>query len=50
MTKALKFNSESLGHRIWATSRHYVNFGHHVETLNGGEPLSERQWRDATKA
>lgn len=32
---------------IWATTQHYADFGHQIETLNGGKPLSERQWRAA---
>ena len=32
---------------LWATTQHYADFGHQIETLNGGKALSERQWRDA---
>lgn len=32
---------------IWATTQHYADFGHQIETLNGGRPLSERQWTRA---
>jgi TetR/AcrR family transcriptional regulator len=32
---------------LWATTQHYADFGHQIETLNGGRPLSDRQWRDA---
>lgn len=32
---------------IWATTQHYADFAHQIETLNGG-PLSDRQWREAT--
>lgn len=32
---------------IWATTQHYADFGHQIETLNEGKPLSERQWKDA---
>jgi TetR/AcrR family transcriptional regulator len=32
---------------IWATTQHYADFGHQIETLNGGEPLSDRQWDEA---
>ncbi len=32
---------------LWATTQHYADFGHQIETLNGGKALSERQWREA---
>jgi len=34
---------------LWATTQHYADFGHQIETLNGGKPLSDAQW-EATKA
>ena len=33
---------------IWATTQHYADFGHQIETLNAGQPLSEAQWQAAT--
>lgn len=33
---------------IWATTQHYADFAHQIETLNGG-PLSDRQWAEATE-
>ncbi|GAB4263708.1 MAG: TetR/AcrR family transcriptional regulator [Pararhodobacter sp.] len=33
---------------IWATTQHYADFAHQIETLNDG-PLSEAQWQDATQ-
>ena len=33
---------------IWATTQHYADFAHQIETLNGG-PLSDAQWADATE-
>lgn len=33
---------------LWATTQHYADFCHQIETLNAGQPLSDRQWRDAT--
>ncbi|CUH66314.1 Rut operon repressor [Thalassovita gelatinovora] len=33
---------------LWATTQHYADFGHQIETLNGGQPLSDAQW-DAAK-
>lgn len=32
---------------LWATTQHYADFGHQIETLNGGQPLSDRQWAEA---
>ena len=32
---------------IWATTQHYADFAHQIETLNQG-PLSDRQWHEAT--
>jgi TetR/AcrR family transcriptional regulator len=33
---------------IWATTQHYADFAHQIETLNRG-PLSDRQWQEATE-
>ncbi|MEZ5797401.1 MAG: TetR/AcrR family transcriptional regulator [Paracoccaceae bacterium] len=35
---------------LWATTQHYADFGHQIETLNGGRPLSDRQWKAATQS
>ncbi len=32
---------------LWATTQHYADFGHQIETLNGGRPLNDRQWAEA---
>ena len=32
---------------LWATTQHYADFGHQIETLNHGKPLSEEQWEAA---
>ena len=32
---------------LWAATQHYADFGHQIETLNGGKPLSDRQWKEA---
>lgn len=42
-------NPRQLLYMIWATTQHYADFGHQIETLNAGKPLSDRQWRDATE-
>ena len=33
---------------VWATTQHYADFGHQIETLNKGELLTDAQWRAAT--
>lgn len=40
-------NPEHLLYMLWATTQHYADFGHQIETLNGGKPLTEAQWRAA---
>lgn len=32
---------------LWATTQHYADFGHQVETLNNGKPLSNADWTAA---
>lgn len=32
---------------LWATTQHYADFGHQIETLNGGRALSEADWQAA---
>ncbi len=32
---------------LWATTQHYADFGHQVETLNDGKPLSDADWKQA---
>ena len=32
---------------LWATTQHYADFGHQIETLNGGAPLSAAGWQAA---
>ncbi|WP_120497627.1 TetR/AcrR family transcriptional regulator [Kiloniella sp. EL199] len=32
---------------IWATTQHYADFNHQIETLNGGTPLSDKQYQTA---
>lgn len=34
---------------LWATTQHYADFGHQIETLNASAPLSDAQW-EAAKA
>lgn len=32
---------------IWATTQHYADFGHQIETLNSGRSLTRAQWAEA---
>lgn len=32
---------------LWATTQHYADFGHQIETLNGAQDLSDAQWQAA---
>lgn len=45
--KMAPVNPGHLLYMLWATTQHYADFGHQIETLNGGKPLSDRQWRAA---
>ncbi len=40
-------NPRHLLYMLWATTQHYADFGHQIETLNHGAPLTERQWAEA---
>ncbi|MEF3049274.1 TetR family transcriptional regulator C-terminal domain-containing protein [Pseudotabrizicola sp. L79] len=44
--KMAPVNPRHLLYMIWATTQHYADFGHQIETLNAGKPLSDRQWRE----
>lgn len=43
-------NPHHLLYMLWATTQHYADFGHQIETLNGGAPLSDAQWEEAKKS
>ncbi len=45
--KMAPVNPEHLLYMLWATTQHYADFGHQIETLNGGKPLTNAQWREA---
>jgi len=34
---------------IWATTQHYADFVHQIETLNDGSPLGEADWANACR-
>jgi len=36
-------NPRHLLYMLWATTQHYADFGHQIETLNGGEALTAAQ-------
>lgn len=41
-------NPRHLLYMLWATTQHYADFNHQIETLNGGRPLTDAQWTEAT--
>ena len=45
--KMAPVNPVHLLYMLWATTQHYADFGHQIETLNGGKPLSDKQWKAA---
>lgn len=47
--KMAPINPRHLLYMLWAMTQHYADFGHQIETLNGGKPLTDRQWREATE-
>ena len=48
--KMAAVDPEHLLYMLWATTQHYADFGHQIETLNGGKPLTEAQWRAAKES
>jgi TetR/AcrR family transcriptional regulator len=46
--KMAAIDPRHLMYMIWATTQHYADFGHQIETLNAGQPLGDRQWQAAT--
>jgi TetR/AcrR family transcriptional regulator len=45
--KMAPIDPRHLLYMLWATTQHYADFGHQIETLNGGTPLTDRQWAAA---
>ena len=45
--KMKPINPRHLLYLLWATTQHYADFGHQIQTLNDGRPLSEAQWKEA---
>jgi TetR/AcrR family transcriptional regulator len=48
--KMAAVNPSHLLYMLWATTQHYADFGHQIETLNGGKPLTDAQWRAAKES
>jgi TetR/AcrR family transcriptional regulator len=40
-------NPRHLLYMLWATTQHYADFGHQIDTLNDGKPLNDAQWEEA---
>ncbi len=40
---------QHLLYMIWATTQHYADFNHQIETLNKGKPLTNKQWDNACR-
>ncbi|MGV8984680.1 MAG: TetR/AcrR family transcriptional regulator [Cypionkella sp.] len=45
--KMARIDPDHLLYMLWAATQHYADFGHQIETLNGG-PLSDADWQKAT--
>ncbi|OOY25329.1 TetR family transcriptional regulator [Thioclava sediminum] len=45
--KMAEVDPHHLLYMLWATTQHYADFSHQIETLNGGAPLSDAQWEEA---
>jgi len=43
-------NPRHLLYMLWATTQHYADFGHQIETLNGGKKLTRSQWQEAKES
>jgi len=45
--KISPINPKNLLYMIWATTQHFADFNHQIITLNGGKPLSDKQWQES---
>lgn len=45
--KMASVNPRHLLYMLWATTQHYADFGHQIQTLNDDKPLTDTQWREA---
>ncbi|MDI3336134.1 TetR/AcrR family transcriptional regulator [Defluviimonas aestuarii] len=48
--KMAPIDPKHLLYMLWATTQHYADFGHQIETLNAGKPLTDRQWKAAKES
>ena len=48
--KMARIDPRHLLYMLWASTQHYADFAHQIETLNGGRPLSEQQWAEAKES
>ena len=48
--KMAPVNPRHLLYMLWATTQHYADFGHQIETLTDGGPLTDQQWREAKES
>ncbi|GAB1478793.1 TetR/AcrR family transcriptional regulator [Paracoccaceae bacterium] len=46
--KMAPVDPQHLLYMLWATTQHYADFSHQIETLNGGRALTDAEWRAAT--
>jgi len=44
-----KIDPKHLLYMIWATTQHYADFVHQVETLNDGQPFGDQEWQAAAR-
>jgi TetR/AcrR family transcriptional regulator len=44
--KMAPVNPSHLLYMLWATTQHYADFGHQIETLNQGTALTNAQWAE----
>jgi len=47
--KMAPVDARTLLYMIWATTQHYADFNHQIDTLNNGKPLSDAQFETAKK-
>lgn len=47
--KMAPIDPRTLLYMIWATTQHYADFNHQIETLNSGRPLDDAQFETAKK-
>lgn len=47
--KMAPIDARTLLYMIWATTQHYADFNHQIDTLNEGKPLSDEQYETAKR-